>query len=216
MFKKYNCPNCEEKINKNNSFCPNCGKQLREKGKKNYGMIGKNDSIPGKKQITQGKLFGNLNEKMLNKMLGGAMKMLEKEMQKGFSENIPNENKMPKTKVKIMFNGKELKIGQEKMQIQEKPKKISLPKRILKDFSKLKKIEPKTNLKRLGDTIIYEINLPKVTSIDNISVIQLENSIEVKAISKENAYSKLISIGLPITNFIFSNEKLILEMTQRK
>ena len=46
------------------------------------------------------------------------------------------------------------------------------------------------------------------------SIIKLESSIEIKAVSKENAYSKLIPINLPITNFNFSNEKLILEMNQ--
>ena len=121
---------------------------------------------------------------------------------------------MPKTKVKIMLNGKELGLNGAPKVVQNQPKKIILPKRILKNFANLRKTEPKTKLKRLGDTIIYEIELPQVESIENISIIQLESSIEIKAVSKENAYSKLIPINLPITNFNFSNEKLILEMNQ--
>ena len=210
MFNKDKCPKCEKKVNKNNSFCSNCGKQLREIKMKKNGMLGENDFIENKKTNSNG-ILGNLNDKMLNKMLNGAMKMLEKEMQKGMQGDL---KKMPKTKVKIMLNGKELGLNGAPKVVQNQPKKIILPKRILKNFANLRKTEPKTKLKRLGDTIIYEIELPQVESIENISIIQLESSIEIKAVSKENAYSKLIPINLPITNFNFSNEKLILEMNQ--
>ena len=53
--------------------------------------------------------------------------------------------------------------------------------------------------------------MPGIKSIKDISIIKLENSIELKAISKNKAYFKLIPINLPITNYGILKERLILE-----
>ncbi len=41
--------------------------------------------------------------------------------------------------------------------------------------------------------------------------MKLENSIEIKAITKDKAYFKIIPLNLPIINYNILKEKLILE-----
>lgn len=200
MFSKKKCPHCNEKINKENNFCSNCGSKLTDN--EAYGMLGRNDLIGPKKSSNS--FFGNINDKMVEKMLGGAIKMFEKEMQKSITNT-------PKTKMRIMINGKEIKMNPE--QKPTKKGRLELPRKILKGFSELEKKEPKTNIKRLGDIIFYEIDLPHVKSIQDISINQLESSIEIKAKSEKEAYVKLIPISLPIINYEFLKEKLTLELS---
>jgi HSP20 family molecular chaperone IbpA len=76
----------------------------------------------------------------------------------------------------------------------------------------LERKEPKTNIRRLSNRVVYELEMPGVESLEDISIIKLENSIEIKAISKNKAYVKVIPINLPITNYNLSEGKLILEL----
>jgi len=206
MFKKNKCKKCGEKINDKYSFCPYCGKPVNS-DKKEWGMLGKND-YDG---ISSENLFlGGISGSMLGKMFNSAMKMLEKEIQK--------ENSFPKTNFRLRINGKEIKLKNQDIKRQKVEKKITtktLPQKILKKFSKLPKIEPKTDLRRLSDKIFYEIDMPGVKSLNEISISQLENSIEIKAISKDKAYHKIIPINLPIINYNLSKEKLVLELISK-
>ena len=81
----------------------------------------------------------------------------------------------------------------------------------LKRISTLPKEEPSTKIRRLANKVIYEINLPEVKSINDVSILRLENSIEIKALAKNKAYFKSIPINLPIINYILSEGKLVLE-----
>ncbi len=204
MFNRKTCKNCGKKINSESNFCPNCGINLK-KGKineqrKNWGMLGKNDNTE-REEIIPG-----MNGGMLGKMLQGAMKMLEKEMQKDIEKKTPqNQN------FKLMINGKEINLNKNQKEMQ-KPKK--LPSNILKDFSKYPKQEPKTNIKRIENKLIYEINIPGINSLKDVSIQKLENSIEIKAISNKKAYKKIIPLNLPILNYGLSKDKLVLEMKE--
>ncbi len=199
MFKKKTCKNCGKKINSESNFCPNCGINLK-KGKEKYqkkdwGMLGKDDN-PKQEEILPGMSGG-----MLGKMLQGAMKMLEKEMQKDIKQNM-NQN------FKLMINGKEVNLNQKPQETKK------LPANILKDFSKYPKHEPKTNIKRIENKLVYELNIPEVKSLKDVSIQKLENSIEIKAISKNKAYKKIIPFNLPILNYELSKDKLVLEMKE--
>lgn len=222
MFNKKNkCNNCGNKINKDYSFCPECGNNISQKNnKKEWGMIGKNDSIEDTPDIFSTGLFGGLGGKMLNQMLNSTMKMLEKEMKKSM-EDI---NKVPqnKTNFELYINGK--KISPDKIKVTNKPlinNKIQekyvnkfLSEENTKKFSELVKEEPETNLRRLSDMIVYEISLPGVKNIEDISIVKLEKSIEIKAVSKNKAYSKIIPFNLNITKYNLSKEKLVLELKE--
>ncbi|MDA3837116.1 MAG: zinc ribbon domain-containing protein [Nanoarchaeota archaeon] len=209
MLKKTKCSNCESGIKKSHNFCPNCGIQLKETSQ-DYGMLGANDKI---KEVEKSKLFGGgLSGNIMNKMIGGAIKMIEKEMQKEMSNQ-----KMPTTKIKLMLNGKEIspqKLPQQNNIKKEAPKNlpIDFSEDNLKKWPTLKKEEPKTNLKRIGDKIEYEMEMPGVETIKDISIIKLEKSLEIKAISKENAYVKIIPIDMPLKKFTLLKGKLTLEL----
>ena len=210
MFSKKPCNKCGEKISSKHNFCPECGNALKVQNKNDYGMLGKNDSLFSQENTQN--IFGG---GMMSKMLNSAMKMLEKEMQRDVKElNQPRSN------FELFINGK--RISPDKIKVTKQPaQKNTIPKQKIEvllsnenkeKFLKLPKKEPTTSIKRLSNKIIYELNIPEVKSIKDISIVQLENSIEIKALAKKIAYSKIISIGLPISNYELSEGKLILEL----
>ena len=114
-----------------------------------------------------------------------------------------------------MINGKEidLKNVNQKKEVEKKERFVdNFSKKSLKRFSELPKKEPKTNVKRLSNTVIYEINLPGVKSSEDLSIVKLENSIEIKAVAKDKAYFKLLPINLTIIDYELEKGKLILEL----
>lgn len=226
MFGKKKCQKCGKKTESGN-FCSNCGASLNKNLKKDFGMLGTNDleERQGNNPLANTP-FAGIGGNMLGKMLNNTMKMLEKEMQKEFSrEQQPNMNH----KFELYINGK--KIDPKKIKVtskqlppkQEIQKKKPTPKeqgdyvktfdaKNKKVFLERNKTEPKTSLKRLGDRVIYEITIPGVKKLEDISIIKLENSIEVKALSEKKAYQKLIPISLPIMRYALSSGKLTLEL----
>jgi hypothetical protein len=210
MFKKIKCKKCGEKVKTSFNFCPNCNFPLKKETKKeDYGILGKNDV---EENPMQNSLFGGFGEGMLNKMLGSAMKMLEKEMQKEM--NQPKSG-APKSNMRLMINGKEIDLNgmqkKEPKKVIQKNLKVNMSKESAEKFSKLPKKEPKTNVTRLPDKIVYELNIPEIQSLEDVSILQLEKSIEVKAISKNNSYAKIIQIGLPVIGYGITKENLFLE-----
>ncbi len=207
MFKKNNCPKCGKKIDRKYDFCPYCGNVI-ENNQEDWGMLGKNDI---KESIRTQNPFEKITENMLSKMLGSAMNMLEKEMQKEMNQQ---KKSTLGTNIRLMINGKEISLTP----VEKKQKKVKeaeskfLSEEKTKEFLKLSKEEPKTDLRRLSKKIVYEIELTGVASIDDVSVIKLENSIEIRAIAKNKAYFKIIPINLPLVDYDFLDEKLILEL----
>jgi hypothetical protein len=212
MFNNKNCKKCNKTIKKDFDFCPYCGKALDDKN--NWGMLGKSDLSENIKQ--ENPLGGGF----LNNMIGNAMRMLEKEMKKSMKDT---KQMQPKTNLQLYINGKKINIGQQN-NIQEKKKGQEQEKRIIskyfskeniKRFSNMSKEELITHVRRLSDKIIYEIEMKDVNSINNVSIVQLESSIEIKAIGKEKSYYKIIQINLPIIDYYFSDDKLILELESK-
>tara|TARA_Y100000310_G_scaffold342156_1_gene444024 strand:+ start:2005 stop:2661 length:657 start_codon:yes stop_codon:yes gene_type:complete len=215
MFGKRDCKNCGEKVGKNYRFCPHCGNHANKKSKKeNLGMLGENDFEQEFGNISNS-FFGGMGGKMMGKMFESAMKILEKEMQK---EMKKNSRQQPKTNFQIFINGEKVNLdsGHSLNRKIERPvKEITmekLPRGNLKGFSTLRKKEPKTEIRRFSDRVIYEVYMPGVKSLKDVSVMNFENHIEIKATSKDKAYIKRIPIALPITNYEFSKGKLVLEL----
>ena len=219
MFKRNECKKCRRKISEKYEFCPYCGNSLNENLKnEDWGILGKNDFLGNEEQLSNS-LFGGIGGGILNKILGNTMKMLEKEMQKEFK----NQNMPSRTNFELIINGK--RINPKNIKItryppKQKVKQIIQPKKNFptfseensKKFSRIKKQEPKTIMRRLSNKVIYEIEIPGVKSINEISIVNLENSIEIKAFTKDKAYSKLIPINLPIIGYNLSEGKLVLEL----
>jgi len=215
MFKK-KCPKCEKKIQKEHQFCPFCGNNLKQKyEKEDYGFLGKSD-FDNSFEST----FGNFP---INKIFKTAMKMTEK-MMKNLQEN--NQPKQPHNNsnmdVQFFVNGKKVfpqKTNQnQQINKNQRIQKINLPqisKEKAQQFAKLPRKEPKTKMKRLSGKLVYELSMPGVQDIRDILINQLENSIEIKALSKNKVYSKTLNINLPIINYGLYDENLILELQAR-
>jgi|TARA_B100001971_G_C18150355_1_gene515471 HSP20 family molecular chaperone IbpA len=212
MFGKKECTNCGEKINDKCKFCSNCGDFIDKKFKKNNsGMLGENDSTNEFENFSNS-IFSGVGGKMIGKMLESAMKMLEKEMQK----EIKRKDFQPKVDYKMFINGKRINLNHENSKrIKNERKEIpssELPQGNWKKFSGLPKKDPSTNVRRFSDKVIYEIYMPGVKSEKDLSIIKLENNIEIKGVSKNKVYKKLIPMNFPITNYNLFKGKLVLEL----
>ena len=216
MFKKKKCEKCGKKIDEKYIFCPYCGDQKGSEDDADFGMLGKNDFMPLANDLKLpfgfnaifNSLMKNLSKEMEEQMKGNFAQQPKKEKKDGISISISTfGNGAPRVKVTPMGNQK---VEQEKPT--EKIKQNNFTKEKIKKFNALKREEPKTNIRRLSNKLVYEIEMPGVKSVDDISVSQLENSIEIKAIGEKKAYGKIIPISLPIKNLDLSEGKLILEL----
>ncbi|MFA5953052.1 MAG: zinc ribbon domain-containing protein [Candidatus Pacearchaeota archaeon] len=221
MVKK-KCPRCNEKVKSSYDFCPSCGLKLNENSKK-YGMLGKNDFLDDTENpfFSSASGLGGFNPGFLGSMINRTMKMLEKEMAKEFEKNISESKKINKTpsentRIRLMINGKDvtplLNSTEKKISSPIKTLPINFSDENLRKFKTLKKKEPKTQIRRIGDKLTYELDVPGVKSINDVSITNLEEGLEIKAIAKDKAYQKSISINFPLTKYILSNGKLSLEM----
>ncbi len=229
MFKKKSCRKCGEKTSDKHKFCSNCGHSMSNNSNDDdWGLLGKDDTSQNAEDLFS-MPFGGISGKMINKMFGSVMNMLEKEMTKEFSKtNSQPSRKIPQgTNVRLMINGQEINLNnienpEIKAKKQKTPKKLKevpsthFSQEDLKKFSNLPKQEPTTNIRRLSNKVVYEINMPEVKSIKDVSIMRLENSIEIKAVGKKKAYFKLIPISLPITDYNVSKGKLILELEAKE
>lgn len=214
MLNKKKCQNCNERIKNSYNFCPNCGFQLKEPSK-NWGMLGKDDKI--KQEPIQPKILGGISGNIINKLMTKAVKDISK-MQGNISEKEMQEamkSLFPGVKVTVKKTNSPL-LQTNAQTPEEKDNKKILPidfsEKNLKKWSTLQKEEPTSKLKRIGDKIQYELEVPGVNSIKNISIIKLENGIEIKALAEKKAYQKTIPINLPLKKFTLLREKLTLEL----
>lgn len=212
MFGKRECQRCDFKSSGKFNFCPNCGVPFNiGKSKEDYGMLGEND-ISNNFLDMRNPFLPGMSGKMMGKMFESAVRMLEKEMQR----EMKKQN--PRTNFQLFVNGKKVNIEKNlNNQIKAKRQKREvnmekLPQANLKKFGDFPKKEPETNVRRFSDKVIYEINMPGLKSEKEISIIKLENSIEIKALGNDVIYKKIIPISLPITDYKISNDKLVLEL----
>ena len=92
MFKK-KCEECGESISKKYEFCPYCGEQSEDSdNQEHYGLLGTDDS----EEVFQEPILG-FNSPIINKLLSGAMRMLEKEMRNYIENQGRNSNQLKLT-----------------------------------------------------------------------------------------------------------------------
>jgi len=209
MFSK-KCPKCENKIKKDFKFCPFCSKNLKsEYDQEDYGFLGKDD-------VDDTGFADTFVEKMINSVI----KLFEKQMKNLHNEmndaghnpgHNPNNPSVPGLNVQFSVNGKKV-LPEKKRTKQFVRANNYLSREKMKKLVDLPKKEPKSRIKRLSGKIIYEIFIPGVKNIDDILINQLENSIEIKAISNDKVYSKNLNVNLPILRYHLINDNLIIEM----
>jgi hypothetical protein len=239
--KKRRCPKCGEEVEKKFSYCPYCGFNFeRLDNEKTYGLLGKNDlddSFDNLNPFTKGMPFSNIlgslmqefekQFKEMDREIGKKIKKTEFSKKSfgpkstGFSINISNSSgKQPEIRIRSFGdpNFKKLlegNISQKELEEDyEKEKKLpqtKISETKLKKLASLPKQEAETQIRRLGNKIIYEINLPGVKSMKEVFLSKLENSVEIKAFSKDKGYFKLIPSNLPIKKYNLRNEKLVIE-----
>jgi len=221
MFNKKKCKRCGRKTDEKNSFCPTCGFPLKEPtNEEDWGMLGKNDflspeiGMPG---------FNNLFNSIM-KDFGSQFSTIERELRNNL-ENGPKQNKRgisisistsgnnpPKIRINKL-NGEPINQVEKKTTVKKRKDVLSsLSEEKSREFLALPQEEPLTQIRRLSNKVIYEIELPGVKSLKDISIMQLEKSIELKAVAKNKAYKKIIPIDFPIQKYKLSKDKLILEL----
>ena len=205
------CPVCKESIKKKYSFCPNCGTQLKD-NVGNWGMLGKNDLLENEKPgIIEG--FGDkILDKALSKIVNQGFKMIG-EMNKEVSKNFQNQGGIPFGNItikRINPNGSPKEGERKDPNVKFLP--IEFTEENLEKWKKVKKKEPRSNLKRVEDKIEYEVEIPGVKSIKDISILKLENSLEIRAISEKTGYLKRIAINLPLKKYSLVKGTLTLEL----
>ncbi len=198
------CGHCSSKINYRYSFCPYCGNTLIdiEKEKKDFGMLGRNDIIDEK--ILDGSFEIN-NFGITDKIIGSLVNSLVKNLDKQFKE-------LEKTEIENLPNGIKIRIGAPKrpqQRIQQIKKTITNEQ--LKKISSLPRVQAKSNIRRLSDKIVCELDAPGVISPEDVFVSKLESGYEIKAIGNKKIYVNSIPINFPLKKFLLEKGKLFVE-----
>jgi len=215
------CSRCGNRVGKKHDFCHHCGLSLKGGiASEDLGFLGKSDIA----EVTKDLPF------MFRKMLGPLMKDLQpmmREINKQVVDEMNKQNNPNKDKNKVVKSfsvhigspgQKPVKISAGNVptaQVVETSEGIELPKIDDKKLEKVKSLprnEPETIIRRLSDGIIYEILLPGVKGLSEINISILEDAIEVKAIAKKEVFIKSIDVTLPVKDYNFQSEKLILEL----
>ena len=198
MFKK-NCSSCAKKIDKKFSYCPYCGFSFKKaKEESDFGMIGRDDFEENFQEPELKMPFG------LDKVMNSLVKQLEKQM-----SGMGDSSGMPK--------GFRIQISTGKPQVKQVQGKKVTEKIIIseEEFERRKKLpieDAESKIRRIGEGIVYEISVPGVGSKQDVMITKLENSIEVKAYSKDKCYLKTIPLNVDVIGYAIKDQKLFLEL----
>lgn len=186
---------CGQEIKKNWKFCPVCGRKLKKFFLKfpSFGNLFKNIE---KQFLRMDEVFSSDDWfKFPDLKELKQMRQIPKIKGGGVSVSITNVGGKPTMKVKTFGDFKKIEPGIKKsMGVEEKEVKEIGTKKIKK--RKVPKIteEPKSEMKRLGNILHIKINLPKVRSLEDIDIIKLAESIEIRAYAGDKAYFKLLKV----------------------
>ena len=220
------CQRCARKISRDFDFCPYCGSDFRPEKRaekeRDFGLLGKDDFV---KDFPQFRMPLNFNSLFNSDLFGSLFKQVDKQM-RDIDKQIKTEkgSDMSGISISISMDGNEApkikvnKFGPEFQNLEVKNiKEKNVPKTKISDekarkFAKLPKKEAITEVRRLSNKIVYELELPGVANLKDVVINKLENSIEIKAFGKDTVYFKLIPINLPILDYKLKDEKLVLEL----
>lgn len=202
MFKR-KCIDCGEKVERKFNYCPHCGNSFKVKQQKaDFGMLGQNDS--------QGRVVEELKLPFgVEKMMNSLVKQLEKQLG---SMNMENAQGMPKG-IKIQIARGHPQMGQPiqrvvrkenispKISDEENERRIGLPKQ-----------EAESRIRRLADTIIYEIETPGVKTKEDVLITELASGLEIKAYSEDKCYIKVIPLKVEVIEYYVKKEKVFIEI----
>lgn len=200
MLKK-KCSSCAKKIERKFNYCPYCGASFKAGSEReDFGMLGRDDIGAVQEEL---KLpFG------LDKMMGSLIKQLERQMgemdfegQSGFPKGF--QVRISKGKP---LDGRGLRVDGRKQEI------VKVSKEEGERRAKLPRVEVEAKIKRLGDTIIYEIETPGVKGKEGVVLNKLEAGLEIKAYSEDKCYVKVIPFKVEVLGYRVSEEKVFVEI----
>ena len=221
FFKKKNtqkCKRCNATTSKDYSYCPYCGAALfdREKEIEDFGMLGRNDVID--EEIASSFLGDNpsITDKMINSIFNSMMKVLNKQLREMSNQEI---NDLSNAEIKQFPNGIKISFGMpvKKFKQSQQPSKHKnyMQKEIspaqIEKMSKLPRAEAKTKVRRLSNKVIYELDIPGISSVEDVFISKLESGYEIKAIGSKKVYVNSLPITLPLKDLSVNNNKLIVE-----
>ena len=209
------CDNCKSEINEEFSYCPYCGTILFDinQRSKDLGMLGKTDALNDpvfRQKIAESNL--TITDKMIGAIFNSLMKNLDQQM----NEANKGTQRPGNIKIKIgIANPNQMQKPVQKKSTKHNFSPNSMSKEQLEKISKLPRTNAKTNMKRLGDKIIYDLHTPGIESIKDIFVSKLESGYEIKALAKNKVYVNSLPVNLPINSFTLTNEKLSIEFSNQ-
>ncbi len=204
MLKK-KCTGCAKSVERKFNFCPYCGMSFKlQKEKEDYGMIGRDDVANLGRQFKQEIKLPFGLDKMINQMI----KQLNKEL-----TNInPNISGQQGFKIQISTGKPVNKAMQDNNQQKQTKRHIEIPIEEMERRQGLPREEAESNIRRLPDRIIYEIEAPGVKSNNDIVITKLENSMEIKAYSKDRCFYKIIPLKVEVMRYYIKDNRLFLEL----
>lgn len=212
MFKR-KCPSCARKIKKDFSYCPYCGASRRGFGvsDNDFGMLGRNDSGERVQSALNGHDSGEPELKLpfgLNGIMNSLIKQLESQlgnMDLGDGQGMPRGVKIRVARGpqmnQVVRRVPEKKVEIPKVSDEENERRASLP-----------KVEVESKIKRLGNTIIYEIETPGVKIKGDVVLTELATGLEIKAYSKNKCYVKFIPLKVEVIQYSVEKEKVVVEI----
>lgn len=191
------CKRCNNEIKENWSFCPVCGTPKSDI-----------EAMPIKFNFSEGPLKFNFTEGMdfdedFEEVFSEAVKEVDKILKTmGFpgSMNITVKTNRPvqTTNKPLRITNKPVRIINRQLQAQARPqasvkkqiRHIEQPQRIVKTAE-----EPETKMQTAGNTLSIEVKVPGVTSLRDILIKKLKESIEIRAYAGDKLYFKVIPIA---------------------
>ncbi len=202
MFKR-KCPSCAKKIERQFSYCPYCGSSFKvEQEQKDFGMLGQDDS--NERVQEELKLpFG------VEKIMNSLVKQLEKQMD---GVNFGNGQGIPKG-IKIQIARGVPQMGQIVSGVPQRRKILSnVSEEEAKRRVGLPSVEVESKVRRIADTIVYEIEAPGVQRKEDVVLTELATGLEIKAYSKDKCYVKFIPLKVEVIKYHIEKEKVIVEL----
>ncbi len=206
------CPKCGKKVKEGWKFCSYCGAKLEPRRERRVFSPFKSMF---ERFFSEFEDFDDFFSKDFE--VFDATPWFESPRGSGFSISITQSgDKEPKVDIKTFGDVDKEKIEREvEKKFGIKPKKKIVE--VGKERRALPKImeEPKTEIKRLQDRIVVEMNLPGVESEADVELNELSESVEVKAFGKDKAYFKILKMpeGFRLMNKQMKGHKLILEFS---
>jgi len=116
-------------------------------------------------------------------------------------------------------NGIKIRIGPAMQNPQIQNQNRQLPKLKITDeqlnrMSSLPRASAKTAIRRLSDKIVYELDVPGISSVNDVFISKLESGYEVKAIG-DKVYTNTLPVTLPLRSMSVDKNKISIEFVNR-